>query len=61
MLDRLTPMIAELTQAVEQEADKCPAAQRLATHPATSAWEDFWEKCGCGQYCGKPILLTNSV
>ncbi len=33
MLDRLTPMIAELTQAVEQEADKCPAAQRLATHP----------------------------
>lgn len=33
MLDRLTPMIAELTQAVEQEADKCPATQRLATHP----------------------------
>jgi len=26
-------MIAELTQAVEQEADKYPAAQRLTTHP----------------------------
>jgi len=33
MLDRLTPMISELTQAVEQEASKYPAAQRLATHP----------------------------
>lgn len=26
-------MIAQLTQAVEQEATKYPAAQRLATHP----------------------------
>jgi transposase len=33
LLDRLSPMIAELTQAVEQEAEKCPVAQRLATHP----------------------------
>ena len=33
ILDRLTAMIAELTQAVEQEAEKCPEAQRLATHP----------------------------
>lgn len=33
ILDRLTPMITELTQAVEQEASRCPAAQRLATHP----------------------------
>ncbi len=33
LLDRLTPMITELTQAVEQEACQCPEAQRLATHP----------------------------
>ncbi len=33
LVDRLTPMITELTQAVEQEADRCPVAQRLATHP----------------------------
>ncbi len=33
LLDRLTPTIAELTQAIEQEAEKCPAAQCLQTHP----------------------------
>jgi len=33
MVDRLTPMIAELTEAVEQEAAKYPMAERLATHP----------------------------
>jgi transposase len=33
LLDRLTPMITELSQAVEQEAKKCPAARRLMTHP----------------------------
>ena len=33
LLDRLTPTIAELTQAIEQEVEKCPAAQRLQTHP----------------------------
>ena len=33
LLDRLNPTIAELSQAVEQEVDKCPEAQRLATHP----------------------------
>ena len=32
LLDRPTPTIAELTQAVEQEAEKCPEAQRLRTH-----------------------------
>ena len=31
LLDRLTPTIAELTQAIEQEADKCTEAQRLHT------------------------------
>src|SRR5262249_38993467 len=29
MLDRLNPTIAELTQAIEQEAEKWPEAQRL--------------------------------
>src|SRR5277367_4923640 len=33
LLDRLSPTIAELTQAIEQEAEKCPEAQRLQTHP----------------------------
>ncbi|MGD1082409.1 MAG: IS110 family transposase [Candidatus Sulfotelmatobacter sp.] len=33
LLDRLNPSIAELTEAVEQEAKKCPEAQRLMTHP----------------------------
>jgi transposase len=37
LLDRLTPTIAELTQAVEQEAEKCPEAQRLMTHPGVGA------------------------
>ena len=37
LLDRLTPTIAELTQAIEQEAEKCPAAQRLQTHPGVGA------------------------
>src|SRR5712692_9387389 len=33
LLDRLNPMITELTEAIEQEAEKCPEAQRLRTHP----------------------------
>jgi len=33
LLDGLNPTIAELTQAIEQEVEKCPAAQRLRTHP----------------------------
>ena len=37
LLDRLTPTIAELTQAVEQEVEKCPEAQRLITHPGVGA------------------------
>lgn len=37
LLDRLTPTIAELTQAVELEAEKCPEARRLQTHPGVGA------------------------
>jgi transposase len=33
LLDRLNPTIAELNQAIEQEVEKCPEAQRLMTHP----------------------------
>src|SRR3984957_7335482 len=37
LLDRLTPTIAELTAAIEQEMQRCPAAQRLQTHPGVGA------------------------
>src|ERR1017187_1089887 len=33
LLDRLKPTIAELTQAIEREVEKCPEARRLQTHP----------------------------
>jgi transposase len=32
-LDRLNPTITALSQAIEQEVEKCPEAQRLRTHP----------------------------
>jgi transposase len=37
LLDRLNPTIAELTQAIEQEVEKCPDAQRLRTHPGVGS------------------------
>ena len=37
LLDRLNPTIAELSQAVEQEAERCPEARRLMTHPGVGA------------------------
>ena len=37
LLDRLTPTIAELSAAIEQEVEKCPEAERLATHPGVGA------------------------
>jgi transposase len=33
LLDRLNPTIAELSQAIEREVEKCPAARQLMTHP----------------------------
>jgi transposase len=33
LLDRLNPCIAELSQAIEQEVERHPEAQRLMTHP----------------------------
>jgi transposase len=37
VLDRINPTIAELTHAIELEAEKCPQAQRLMTHPGVGA------------------------
>jgi len=37
LLDRLTPTMAELSHAIEQEVEKCPAAQRLRTHPGVGS------------------------
>jgi len=37
LLDQLNPTIAELTQAIEGEAEKCPEARRLKTHPGVGA------------------------
>ena len=37
LLDRVNPTITELSQAIEQEAEKCPEAQRLMTHPGVGA------------------------
>jgi transposase len=37
LMDRLNPTIAELTRAIEQEAENNPAAQCLMTHPGVGA------------------------
>ncbi len=37
LLDRLNPTIVELSQAIEQEVEKCPEALRLRTHPGVGA------------------------
>ena len=37
LLDRLDPTIAQLTQAIEQEVEKWPDAQRLRTHPGVGS------------------------
>jgi transposase len=37
LLDRLNPTIAELSQAIEQEAEKCTEARRLMTQPGVGA------------------------
>ena len=37
LLDRLTPTIAELSDAIEHEVERCPEAQRLQRHPGVGA------------------------
>jgi transposase len=59
LLDRLTPTIAELTQAIEQEMEKCPEVQRLQTHPGVGALTALAFVLIIGQpdrfQCGKQI------
>jgi hypothetical protein len=45
LLDRLNPTIAELTQAVEQEVEKCSEAKRLMTTLANHGVETFTTRC----------------
>jgi transposase len=37
LLDGLNPTIAELTQAIDLEVEKCPEARRLKTHPGVGS------------------------
>jgi transposase len=37
LLDRMNPAIADLTQRIEQEVERCPEARRLRTHPGVGA------------------------
>jgi transposase len=59
LLDRLNPTIAELTQTIEQEVDKCPEAQRLRTHPGVGALTALAFVLIIGQakrfHCGKQV------
>jgi transposase len=66
LLDRLTPTITELSQAIEQEAEKCPAAQRLKTHPGVGALTALAfvliignaERFGCGKQVASYLGLV---
>jgi transposase len=59
LLDRLSPTIAELTQAIEQEVERCPVARRLQTHPGVGALTALAFVLIIGQaerfQCGKQI------
>src|SRR5499425_99828 len=66
LLDRLNPTIAELSQAIEREAEKCPEAQRLATHPGVGALTALAfvlimgnaERFGCGKQVASYLGLV---
>ena len=66
LLDRLNPTIAELSQAVEREAEKCPEAQRLMTHPGVGALSALAlvlilgnrERFGCGKQVASYLGLV---
>jgi len=66
LLDRLSPIIAELSQAIEQEAEKCPQAQRLMTHPGVGALTALAfvliigeaERFGCGKQVASYLGLV---
>ena len=58
LLDRLNPTIAELT-AIEQEAQKCPPAQGLRSHPGVGALTALGFVLIIGEadrfHCGKQV------
>ena len=66
LLDGLNPMIAELNQAVEQEVERCPAAQRLMTHPGVGPLTALAfvliigevERFGCGKQIASYVGLV---
>ena len=66
VLDRVNPTIAELTHAIEQEAEKCPEAQRLMTHPGVGALTALafvlilgeTERFGCGKQIASYLGLV---
>src|SRR5262250_1623689 len=66
LLDRLNPTIAELSQAIEREAEKCPESQRLMTHPGVGALTALAfvliignaERFGCGKQVASYLGLV---
>jgi transposase len=66
LLDRLNPTIAEISQAIEQEAAKCPQAQRLMSHPGVGALTALAfvliignaERFGCGKQVASYLGLV---
>jgi transposase len=66
LLDRLNPTIAELSRAIEREAEKCPEAQRLMTHPGVGALTALAfvliignaERFGCGKQVASYLGLV---
>ena len=56
LLDRLSPKIAELTQTIEQEAEKCPEAQRLSSDSLQASHSTVLDDAqGVGLRAGKTI------
>jgi transposase len=68
LLDRLNPTIGQLTKAVEEEAEKCPEAQRLMTHPGVGPLTALAfvlvigraERFGCGKQIASYLGLVPS-
>ncbi len=62
LLDRLSPTITELTQTIEQEAEKCPEARQLRTHPGVGSLTALAFVLIIGRaerfQCGKPIASS---
>jgi transposase len=66
LLDHLNPTIAELTRAIEHEAEECPEARRLMTHPGVGALTALAfvlilgnaERFGCGKQVASYLGLV---